>query len=75
MSRNNTYNNTVPDPSSSSAAYPANLFANMPLPDRPNLDSWERMGMGNGNGTTEITGEDYAKVCPTHDISCFKLTQ
>jgi hypothetical protein len=67
MSRNNTYpNSTLPGPIPTSTAYPGNLYSNMPLPDRSEMDTWERMGMGNGIGNSnnfnEITGEDFAKV-------------
>lgn len=56
----NIYNHTnIPEPSSNSAAYPNNMYANIPIPDRPDLNSWERMGAG-----IEITGEDYAQVSP-----------
>jgi hypothetical protein len=53
-SRNNT---TIPDPSTNSNAYPGNMYTNIPLPERPDLESWERMG-----ASVEITGEDYAQV-------------
>jgi len=53
-SRNNT---TIPEPSPNSNAYPGNMYTNIPLPERPDLEPWERMGAG-----VEITGEDYAQV-------------
>ena len=53
-SRSNT---TIPDPSPNSNAYPGNMYTNIPLPERPDLEPWERMGAG-----VEITGEDYAQV-------------
>jgi hypothetical protein len=56
MSRHNTYNNTtMPEPTPSSTAYPGNMYGNVPLPERPELDPWERM-------EGDITGEDYAHV-------------
>jgi len=33
------------------------MYTNIPLPERQDLDPWERMGAG-----VEITGEDYAQV-------------
>lgn len=64
-SKNNTYNNntnntTIPEPLPNSTAYPGNIYANIPLPERPDQDPWERMGAG-----VEITGEDYAQVSPS----------
>ena len=53
-SRNNT---TIPEPAPNSTAYPGNMYTNIPLPERPDLEPWERMGAG-----VEITGEDYAQV-------------
>jgi hypothetical protein len=53
-SRNNT---TIPEPSPNSNAYPGNMYTNVPLPERPDLEPWERMGAG-----VEIAGEDYAQV-------------
>jgi hypothetical protein len=35
------------------------MYTNIPLPERPDLEPWERMGAG-----VEITGEDYAQVSP-----------
>lgn len=61
-SKSNTYNTnngntTIPEPTPNSTAYPGNMYANIPLPERPDLDPWERMGAG-----VEISGEDYAQV-------------
>jgi len=64
MSRHNTntYNNTtMPEPAPSSTSYPNNMYGNVPLPERPELNPWERM-------EGDVTGEDYAQVRQYHAL-------
>lgn len=56
LSRNNTYSNTtMPEPTPSSAAYPGNMYGNVPIAERPEVGSWDR-------SEGELSSEDYARV-------------
>lgn len=67
LSRNNYSNTTMPEPTPSSAAYPGNMYGNVPIAERAELDPWDR-------AEGELTSEDYARVsqvplsCPMYPL-------
>jgi hypothetical protein len=61
----NYSNTSLPEPTPSSTAYPGNMYANIPLPERPEVEQWDR-------GDNGPTGEDYAQVSCFTSATCNK---